>query len=406
MLTGRKEPLLLTVMWHLGCHVMPHQLASCRCPVYKAAVVPDWARFSGLEWYEVLNNPGPLDKCVVRKYYADNQTMKWIEQDGPYGDVARTKKFDFVVEGRQQFLKKDKSFFQQILDTDLYTWALLHICSEGDGKSKLALTLRDPLSTIPADITARVSQTLQKVGISDAIKWTRSPCMIDRTLRLDSAPSGPVIMYPSPGAVQPFDQPRVTDKANRTDTTQQTDAPQKTDETSMLHVTILPLGTDRSQYTDQPLEIGTLQQTSMPQKTELPHATILHLGTDRSQYTDKPQEIGTVQQTSMPQQTELSHVTILHLGTDRSQYTDKPQEIGTVQQTSMPQQTELPHVTILHLGTDRSQYTDQPQEIGTPKQTSMPQQSKLVPIEAVTEKSLIDIVTTPWIPYVNEEESW
>ncbi|XP_054920218.1 uncharacterized protein [Dermacentor andersoni] len=416
MRSSRKQPLLLTVMWHLGWHLVPHQFAPCRCPIYKAAVVPNWAQFSGLEWYEVLNNPGPLEKCVVRKYDVDNQTMKWIEQDGPYGDVARTKKFDFVVEGTQQFLKKDKSFFQQILDTDFYTWALLHICSQGDSKSKLTLTFRDPLSVIPADITARVSQTLQKVGISRTIKWTRSPCMIDRTLRLDPALSGPVVMFPSPEVVAPFDRPQVTDKANGTDTThQQGNAPQKTDgalETSVQHSTILPQGTEQSQYTDKPREIGR------PQQAEEQHVTILPQGTEQSQYPDKPREIG------RPQQAEEQHVTILPQGTEQSQYPDKPREIGR------PQQAEEQHVTILPQGTEQSQYPDKPREIGRPQQAEeqhvtilpqgteqsqypdkpreigRPQEAELVPTEAVSKAPLVHIATTPWIPYTNDEESW
>ncbi|XP_075539265.1 uncharacterized protein LOC142573951 [Dermacentor variabilis] len=367
MRSSRKEPLLLIVMWHLGWHLVPHQFAPCHCPIYKAASVPNWAQFSALEWYEVLNNPGPLEKCVVRKYNVDNQTMKWIEQDGPYGDVARTKKFDFVVEGSQQFLKKDKSFFQQILDTDLHTWALLHICSQGDSKSKLALTFRDPLSVIPADITARVSQTLQKVGISRTIRWTRSPCMIDRTLRLDPALSGPVVMFPPPEAVAPFDRPQVTDKANGTDTTQQ--------------------------------QGDALQKTDVALETSMPHVTLLPQGTEQSWYTDKPREIGTPRQSGTPQQAEEEHVTLLPQGTEQSRYTDKPREIGTPRQSGTLQQAEEQHVTILPQGTDRDQYTDKPQEIGRP------QQAELAPTEAVSKAPLVGIVTT-WVPYTNDEESW
>ncbi|XP_070389213.1 protein FAM186A-like [Dermacentor albipictus] len=441
MRSSRKEPLLLTVMWHLGWHLVPHQFAPCHCPIYEAAVVPNWTQFSGLEWYEVLNNPGPLEKCVVRKYDVDNQTMKWIEQNGPYGDAARTKKFDFVVEGSQQFLKKDKSFFQQILDTDLHTWALLHICSQGDGKSKLALTFRDPLSVIPADITARVSQTLQKVGISGTTKWTRSPCAIDRTLRLEPAPPGPVVMFPSPEAVAPFDRPQVTDEANGTGTTQQQgDAPPKNDgalETAMSHVTILPQGTEQSRYTDKPQGMGTPLQSGTPQQAEEQHVTILPQETEQGRYTDKPQEMGTPLQSGTPQQAEEQPVTILPQETEQSRYTDKPQEMGTPLQSGTPQQAEEQPVTILPQETEQSRYTDKPQETGTPLQSGTPQQAEeqhvtippqgtdqhqfppdkpqemgrpqeavLAQTEAASKAPLVGIVTTTWVPYTNDEESW
>ncbi|KAH7955766.1 hypothetical protein HPB52_003838 [Rhipicephalus sanguineus] len=306
MRTGRKAFLLLTVTWELiqqlpslqGGRSRPN---ICGCQVYDAADVPNWEAFSGLEWYEVLNHPGPLHKCVVRKYYAENKTMKWIEKDGPYGDTTRTKKFDFVVEEDQQFLNKDKSFFQQILNTDFKSWALLHICSDGDRRSKFTLTLRDPLSVIPSDVMFRVTETLAKLDISDSIKWTRSPCIVDRTLRHFPALSGMVVMYPPQGADLPFDQSRATEK--RAETTQETDAPWTTNWAT---------------------EVRMRDHTTPPCKSDLAEAT------------------------------------------------------------SVSRDTQLP---------DQYKYPSQPLESEELK-------------ESMTAVPLIDIRTTPWISYVNEDESW
>ncbi|XP_077535582.1 uncharacterized protein LOC144147339 isoform X1 [Haemaphysalis longicornis] len=172
------NPLLLIVLSHVG-HLQP---AWCKCPVLKAVQQVNWKMMQGVDWFEVLNNPGPLHKCVVRKYLPEHQLMTWKEKTGPYGNVTEFKKYAFIVQGGQQFLKKDKSFFQQILDTDHYTWALLHICAEADSISKLTLTLRQPLSVIPWDIENRILEALQNAGLPKETRWTRSPCMINSTV--------------------------------------------------------------------------------------------------------------------------------------------------------------------------------------------------------------------------------
>lgn len=352
MRAGKEVSLLLTVMCHLVQQLPIVQGRSrpqtCGCPVYQVAVVPDWSKFSRVQWYEVLNHPGPLDKCVVRKYNADNQTMKWIEQDGPYAEPTRVRKFDFVVEGVQQFLKKDKSFFQQILETDSNTWALLHICSEEDKRSKFTVTLRDPLSVIPQDIMWRVSYTLEKARISSALRWTRSPCIVDRTLRQDPALSAPVIMYPSQVEGIPFDQ------SQSTPTTQQTDAPRETS-----GVTDVPMLDD----TTVPCESDLADETGLSRETSLPYVT------------NQTEEIGLPEEVVALGERELAS------------YTDSPGDIGTSQRSSLSQETETAPTSELSK-----------QE----NQTLEPHAWR----EALTVISLSDITTPHWIPYVNEDESW
>ncbi|KAL3244212.1 hypothetical protein MRX96_018839 [Rhipicephalus microplus] len=265
MRIGRKVFLLLAVTWKLA-HKLPSAQGRsrpqiCGCPVYKAADVSKWTTFSGPEWYEVLNHPGPLHK--VRS--AENPTAMRQER----------RCSTLVVEEGQQFLNRDKSFFQQILNTDFNSWALLHICSDGDRRSKFTLTLRDPLSVIPSDVMTRVNETLDMLGLSDFIRWTRSPCIIDRTLRQFLGMTGLVIMYPPEGAVLRFDQSLVTEK--RTERTQQTNAPQATigpTELRMLDDTTTPCGPnaadERSISRDIPSTVrhrDKLKELSRPQET-------------------------------------------------------------------------------------------------------------------------------------------
>ncbi|KAH6932730.1 hypothetical protein HPB50_009051 [Hyalomma asiaticum] len=352
MRAGREVSLLLTVMCHLVRQLPNVQGRSrpqtCGCPVYQVAVVPDWSKFSRVQWYEVLNHPGPLNKCVVRKYNADNQTMKWMEQDGPYGEPTRVRKLDFVVEGVQQFLKKDKSFFQQILDTDVNTWALLHICSEGDKRSKFTLTLRDPLSVIPQDIMWRVSNTLEKARISSALRWTRSPCIVDRTLRQDPALSVPVIMYPSPVEGIPFDQ------SQSTPTTQQTDA---------------------QRATSGATEVPMLDDTTVPCESDLADETGLSRETSPPYLTNQAEEIGLPEEVVVLGERELRW------------YTDSPGDIGTSQKSSLPQETG----------------TAPTSELSKQKSQSLEPHARR---ETSNAESPSDITTSSWIPYVNEDESW
>lgn len=172
------KSLFLIVLSQVG-HLQP---ASSKCPVLKAVENVNWKLIQGVDWFELLNHPGPLHRCVVRKYFPEHQLMTWKEKTDPYGNVTQFKKYAFIVEEGQQFLKKDKSFFQQILDTDHSTWALLHICAEGDSKSKLTLTMRQPLSVIPWDIEVRIHESLHHAGLPKETRWMRSPCMLNSTV--------------------------------------------------------------------------------------------------------------------------------------------------------------------------------------------------------------------------------
>ncbi|XP_077507566.1 uncharacterized protein LOC144118518 [Amblyomma americanum] len=308
--------VLLIVLGYLA----QQQLASSKCPVFKALVVPNWARvqLAGVEWFEVLNYPGPLSKCAVRKYHPSNETMDWIEKDEAFGEVKRRKRYDFIMESRQQFLNKDRSFFQQILDSDLATWALLHICSEGDRKSKFTLTLREPLSVIPGDIETRVYQTLQRAGVNQGIKWTKSPCMLDRTINA-IFPQPPATLYPPPDAVLPYDAEGVPE---------------------------LALKTEMPPDAGSPLETQAAQEDDMPEETELP------------QEAGMPEEIGVPQYVTPPPETDMVP------GASMAPDTNMPKDIETSQEVSVPPETET-----------------------------------------ATELILVPL-TTPWLPYENDEESW
>nr|XP_037271347.1 uncharacterized protein LOC119163449 [Rhipicephalus microplus] len=352
MRIGRKVFLLLAVTWKLA-HKLPSAQGRsrpqiCGCPVYKAASVSNWTTFSGPEWYEVLNHPGPLHKCVVRKYDVDNQTMKWIERDGPYGDATRTKMFDLVVEEGQQFLNRDKSFFQQILSTDFNSWALLHICSDGDRRSKFTLTLRDPLSVIPSDVMTRVNGTLDMLGLSDFIRWTRSPCIIDRTLRQFLGMTGLVIMYPPEGAVLRFDQSLATEK--RTERTQQTNAPQATiglTELRMLDDTTTPCGPN------------VADERSISRDTHLPYVT------------------GQARETIAANDAVVLHESHQAWHRDKLKELSRPQETSGSQETSgqshprQVQETSGPHPVETAPTSDQYKHSSQPLGPRAPKQAVM-----------------------------------
>ncbi|KAL3181937.1 hypothetical protein MRX96_035883 [Rhipicephalus microplus] len=327
MRIGRKVFLLLAVTWKLA-HKLPSAQGRsrpqiCGCPVYKAADVSNWTTFSGLEWYEVLNHPGPLHKCVVRK----------VRCGQPDHEMDR---------------KRRSPFFQQILSTDFNSWALLHICSDGDRRSKFTLTLRDPLSVIPSDVMTRVNGTLDMLGLSDFIRWTRSPCIIDRTLRQFLGMTGLVIMYPPEGAVLRFDQSLATEK--RTERTQQTNAPQATiglTELRMLDDTTTPCGPN------------VADERSISRDTHLPYVT------------------GQARETIAANDAVVLHESHQAWHRDKLKELSRPQETSGSQETSgqshprQVQETSGPHPVETAPTSDQYKHSSQPLGPRAPKQAVM-----------------------------------
>ncbi|KAH8039066.1 hypothetical protein HPB51_004991 [Rhipicephalus microplus] len=305
MRIGRKVFLLLAVTWKLA-HKLPSAQGRsrpqiCGCPVYKAASVSNWTT--------------TLRRC-----------------------------------DKNEDVRLSESFFQQILSTDFNSWALLHICSDGDRRSKFTLTLRDPLSVIPSDVMTRVNGTLDMLGLSDFIRWTRSPCIIDRTLRQFLGMTGLVIMYPPEGAVLRFDQSLATEKVPRTERTQQTNAPQATiglTELRMLDDTTTPCGPN------------VADERSISRDTHLPYVT------------------GQARETIAANDAVVLHESHQAWHRDKLKELSRPQETSGSQETSgqshprQVQETSGPHPVETAPTSDQYKHSSQPLGPRAPKQAVM-----------------------------------
>ncbi|KAG0430892.1 hypothetical protein HPB47_022284, partial [Ixodes persulcatus] len=105
------------------------------CKALKISGVADWTMLANKKWLELRRFPHSEFgyNCVTREYSPKQNWMRWTETNGPGGPVIQMYNYSFKVYPDRQLFKLTKgsgSAFQQILDTDNYTWALTHVCYE------------------------------------------------------------------------------------------------------------------------------------------------------------------------------------------------------------------------------------------------------------------------------------
>ncbi|XP_077534330.1 uncharacterized protein LOC144146241 [Haemaphysalis longicornis] len=145
-----------------------------RCPVLWSNANVDWREISGKFWFEIATHP-PIQSCVVRTYYPERGVMMWYDLERYGGRTKKVKEYKFFVDSSVQFLQRDGRFFQQILDTDNRSWALVYVCSQNDGKPKILFTTLEPWDAIPVEIQQRITMALQKAGMP-IVPLMRSTC--------------------------------------------------------------------------------------------------------------------------------------------------------------------------------------------------------------------------------------
>lgn len=154
-----------------------------KCPLLTPSVTVDWKKIEGVQWFEALTYPRKVQDCFLRQYFPQRKTMIWKSEPGPYSRPTKSMKLMFDVKGEQQFLLPKGERFQQILDTDHSTWALVHHCWENGSGSHFALTVREPVTKIPPFIKARAALAIARSGSRDEVTWIKSGCMIPSTGR-------------------------------------------------------------------------------------------------------------------------------------------------------------------------------------------------------------------------------
>ncbi|XP_065298829.1 uncharacterized protein [Dermacentor albipictus] len=154
--------------------------ASGRCPVLQTAAQVDWSALAGKLWLEIATNP-PIPQCNVRAYYPRRNTMMWYRLEGYGGVLTKKRQYNFFIDQDVQYLQRDGRFFQQILDTDNESWALVHVCSKNDGKSKILFTTLEPWTMIPVEVQQRVAAALHTAGLP-MLPLVQSQCVPRREL--------------------------------------------------------------------------------------------------------------------------------------------------------------------------------------------------------------------------------
>ncbi|XP_077507681.1 uncharacterized protein LOC144118708 [Amblyomma americanum] len=161
-LSDKRELHMLSLAWLLLA--LSGLAAGGRCPKLPTAGTEDWNAISGKYWLEIATYP-PVRPCVVRIYYPERSNMMWYRLQGYGGAVTMKRQYDFITDNNQQYLHRNGRFFQQILDTDNQSWALLHVCADNDGKSKILFTTREPWTMMPVEVQYRVTMALQNAGL-------------------------------------------------------------------------------------------------------------------------------------------------------------------------------------------------------------------------------------------------
>ncbi|XP_037564495.2 uncharacterized protein LOC119444055 isoform X1 [Dermacentor silvarum] len=149
-----------------------------KCQVLKPVMEVDWKKMEGVEWMEGLTFPDVWKKCPVLRFYPHNETLFLQTKDGPYSPIKSSDRLKLLFNGTRQYWYKTHPKFQQILDTDYSTWALVHHCWEGGSGSWFMLLLRKPLKAIPETVMARVKSSMAKAGRTKKYWWKRTGCML------------------------------------------------------------------------------------------------------------------------------------------------------------------------------------------------------------------------------------
>ncbi|KAL1417227.1 hypothetical protein MTO96_027105 [Rhipicephalus appendiculatus] len=172
----RALPVAFTFLALLGLAVAERG----RCPVLRTTGQVDWSALAGKYWLEIATHPA-IPQCTVRTYYPRRAAMMWYQIDGYGGVVTKKRQYDFLIHDSVQFLHRNGKFFQQILDTDNKSWALVHVCSINDGISKILFTTLEPWTMIPVEIQQRVTTALHTAGLPQ-LPLIQSNCVPHREL--------------------------------------------------------------------------------------------------------------------------------------------------------------------------------------------------------------------------------
>ncbi|XP_075542206.1 uncharacterized protein LOC142576130 [Dermacentor variabilis] len=149
-----------------------------KCPVLKPVINVDWKKMERVDWLRGLTFPVDFKECLIMNFYPHNETLLLQLNDGPYSRKKEPAHVTLLRNGTKQYWGKKNKKFQQVLDTDYSTWALLHHCWEDGPGSWFMVLLRKPMKTIPENIMARVNRSVTKAGRTKKFWWKRSGCML------------------------------------------------------------------------------------------------------------------------------------------------------------------------------------------------------------------------------------
>ncbi|XP_075744010.1 uncharacterized protein LOC142802839 [Rhipicephalus microplus] len=150
------------------------------CPVLRTTAHVDWSAIAGKYWLEIATHPA-IPQCTVRVYYPRRAVMMWYQTNGYGGEVTKKRQYSFLLHNDVQLLQRNGQFFQQILDTDNQSWALVHVCSTNDGISKILFTTLEPWNMIPVEIQQRITMALHTAGLPE-LPLIQSNCVPHREL--------------------------------------------------------------------------------------------------------------------------------------------------------------------------------------------------------------------------------
>ncbi|KAM7310761.1 hypothetical protein ISCGN_007669 [Ixodes scapularis] len=140
-------------------------LGGKQCSVYHPTFHVDWPKLGNVKLYEIRSFPSNTPMCcVTRAYDLLGKKMYWTNGTRFNGVPSEKREYSFIVKDDAEYLKKDGRLFQQVLTTDNYSWALLHICWNEEGTSKFVLAAREPWTVIPREVQQKIHSALSRVA--------------------------------------------------------------------------------------------------------------------------------------------------------------------------------------------------------------------------------------------------
>ncbi|KAK8785905.1 hypothetical protein V5799_007730 [Amblyomma americanum] len=329
-----------------------------KCKVYKKVQNVQWEKMARKEWLEALHSRSRHPECLSRAYFPKRGRLERRKKRGPHKTVEKSY-HPFTVHKGDIFLYRDETQFEQLISTDHRDWALIYHCWPKGSGAHFVLLITRKGGVVTGDMLQKARAALRRAGYHEKITWKHRKSKFALTLR-------------EPLSVIPGDiETRVYQTLQRAGVNQD------------IKWTKSPCMLDRTINAIFPQPPATLYP---PPDAVLPYdaegVPELPLKTEMPPDAGSPLETQAPQEDDMPEKTELP------------QETGMPEEIGVPQYVTPPPETDgVP-------GASMAPDTNMPKDIETSQEVSVPPET-----ETATELILVPL-TTPWLPYENDEESW